>query len=184
MAVAYDPLSPETLADPFPTYRLLRDESPIATLREGELYAVSRYADVARVLRQDGTFSSSVMREVFLDTEAVIRGDRAGVARVRAALDANMPGVTALFDQRNLIADDGEPHHSLRALVNRGFTPSRIGALEKTAREITAACLDEAQRTGEFDLISQLAAPLPCTMIAQLLGVEPERHADRSEGVV
>ena len=178
MTFSYDPLSPETLADPFPTYRALRDESPVCTLRDGELYAVARYDDVARVLRQDETFSSAVMREVFLDTEAVIRGDRAGLAQLGAALDSAMPGMTALFEKRNLIADDGERHHSLRALVNRGFTPSRIGALEKTAREITAACLDEARGAGEFDLISQLAAPLPCTMIAQLLGVEPERHAD------
>ncbi len=178
MTPRFDPLSPEFLVDPFPGYRALRDSDPVCALREGELYAVSRYEDVVAILRDDAAFSSGIMQDVFLDTESTLRGRREALEQARRILDRELPGFARLMEQRSMIAADGASHHELRHLVNRGFTPGRIGLLEKTAREITQACLLEASRRGALELIEELAAPLPCTVIAQLLGVEPERHAD------
>jgi len=79
---------------------------------------------------------------------------------------------------RNLIAEDGESHSSLRAIVNRGFTPRRIEAWEDRARELVDECLAGLRRGEPFDLIADLAIPLPVTIIAEMIGVEPERRDD------
>jgi cytochrome P450 len=76
----------------------------------------------------------------------------------------------------SLIASDGERHSALRAIVNRGFSPRQITAWEKRAREIVADCM---RGFGDgFDVIQDLAIPLPVTVIAEMLGIEPERQAD------
>ena len=66
----------------------------------------------------------------------------------------------------------------MRAIVNRGFTPRRIAELEPRIRAIARGCLAEARRKGELDLVADLAIPLPVTVIAELLGVDPDRRAD------
>jgi cytochrome P450 len=79
---------------------------------------------------------------------------------------------------RNLIAEDGNRHASMRAIVNRGFTPRRIAAWEDRARELVDQCLAGLRRGQTFDLVADLAVPLPTTIIAELIGIEPERRAD------
>jgi cytochrome P450 len=53
-----------------------------------------------------------------------------------------------------------------------------VASLEPRIHEITSALLDRVSARGEFDLIEDLAMPLPITIIAELLGVEPERRED------
>jgi cytochrome P450 len=62
--------------------------------------------------------------------------------------------------------------------VNRGFTPRRIQRLEARIQELVAECLTSLESRDDFDLVHELNIPLPVTVIAELLGVEPERHAD------
>jgi cytochrome P450 len=82
-----------------------------------------------------------------------------------------LPGVPSL------IASDGDRHTLLRAIVNRGFTPRQIADWEKRAREIVAGCM-ASLRSGRFDVVRDLAIPLPVTVIAEMLGIEPERRHD------
>ena len=71
----------------------------------------------------------------------------------------------------------------MRSLVNRGFTPRRIAALEPRIRAIARAALDAVESKGEFDLVHDLAIPLPVTVIAEMLGVE-SRAARRFQALV
>ena len=66
----------------------------------------------------------------------------------------------------------------MREIVNRGFTPRRIAAWEKRACEVVDACLAGLRAAAtRFDLVERLAIPLPVTIIAEMLGIEPERRA-------
>jgi len=67
-------------------------------------------------------------------------------------------------------------HLRMRDLVNRGFTPRQIKRLEPRIRELVAGCLAELGRKPQFDLVSELNVPLPVTVIAEMLGVEPEKR--------
>jgi len=79
--------------------------------------------------------------------------------------------------QELLINQDPPKHTKLRKLVNRGFTPRQINALEPHVREIVVGLLDHAQAMGSFDLVHDLAVELPLAVIAEMVGVpHEERH--------
>ena len=47
----FDLLDPAFIRDPYPTYRMLRDEAPIVYRPDWKLWLVSRYEDVSTLLR-------------------------------------------------------------------------------------------------------------------------------------
>ena len=176
----YDPFRPEFRRDLYAWYRQLREQAPVHYAAEANVWCVSRYDDVQAVLRRDEVFSSRAMFMMLMNN------GRDGVAPLTwPAL--RFVGLLVLrtwinpftfATARNLIAEDGERHTGLRNIVNRGFTPRQIAGWEKRAREIVAECLATFRRRERFDLVEDLAIPLPVTIIAEMLGVEPERRAD------
>ena len=63
MAIEYDPFA--VRADPFPTYRRLREQSPVHAVRKG-LWVVSRYEDCSHALRSPELYSSSATRRMMM----------------------------------------------------------------------------------------------------------------------
>ncbi len=181
-ASPYDPMDPRVRRDPYPSYRELRRSAPVAQVESTGFYAVARHRDVVEVLRSPDVFSSRAMR--FTATNGrpqppMIAGAGSPPPEAVAKLFASLPFPPAeLALARNLIATDGPDHNDMRAIVNRGFTPRRIAELEPRIRAIARSCLAEARRKGELDLVADLAIPLPVTVIAELLGVDPDRRAD------
>ena len=73
--------------------------------------------------------------------------------------------------ERHLLNMDPPDHTRLRRLVSTAFTTRRVRELEPRIREVTLASLDEMADRDDPDLIRDLAAPVPVTVIAELLGV-------------
>jgi len=176
----YDPMSARWRDDPYPIYRRLRDEAPVYYASESRCYCVSRYEDVQQVLRSPEIYSSRAMFTVLM-----LRGEEQRPPMDWPTLMFLMRFVWAartwpfaFATARNLIAEDGGVHTTLRSIVNRGFTPRRIQEWEPRVREVVAQCMAKLHRGEPFDLVRDLAVPLPVTLIAEMLGVEPERRAD------
>jgi cytochrome P450 len=147
----FDPLSQEFRANPYPAYAQLRRDAPVAQAAAFGVWTITRYDDVAQVLKSPQIFSSSVMG------------------------GAGMMGTPV----RSIISSDPPQHTGMRNLVNRAFTPRMVAAMEPRIREIAAALLDDARaRGGEMDIVRDLAVPLPVIVIAEILGVDPERRED------
>jgi cytochrome P450 len=88
---------------------------------------------------------------------------------------------------RNLIVTDPPDHDAMRRIVNRGFTPRRVAAFEARVREIVAGAVARLRDASEFDLIRDLAIPVPVIVIAEMLGVGDERLEDFkrwSDGII
>lgn len=142
---------------PHDTFIWLREHDPVhwhePTPRtpDGEgFWVVSRHRDVAAVQRDAATFSS--------ETGGGIRaGGGTGIK------DEPQAGVM-------LNMTDDPRHHRLRSLVNRGFTPRAIGALEAELRRRTDALLD-AVVDEPFDAVHGFARELPSQAICIVLGV-------------
>ncbi|MEU3317178.1 cytochrome P450 [Streptomyces sp. NPDC006656] len=66
---------------------------------------------------------------------------------------------------------DPPKHGPLRRLVSQAFTPRRMAALEPRIEEITRELLDGLGDRTDIDVVTDLAYPLPVTVIAELLGV-------------
>ncbi|GAA4980455.1 cholest-4-en-3-one 26-monooxygenase [Nonomuraea thailandensis] len=125
----------------------LRANSPIHW-HEGEpdFWAVTRYEDVVHVSRHSDLFSS----------------------HRKLALFDDLPEEQIALQRLMMLNQDPPEHTRRRSLVNRGFTPRTIGALEQHIRDICDDLLDKL--TDEIDFVTEVAAPLPLYVICELLG--------------
>jgi cytochrome P450 len=177
MTLHYEPMSNAHWANPYPIYRELRESAPVYRAPETGTYCVSRYEDVAFALRNAQLFSSNGMEKMLFNPGGRRPSMRDAMAIARFMLRARVNPLRRLRP-RNLITEDPPRHDAMRAVVNRGFTPSRMAGLEPRMREIVEGCIGKLVRGEAFDVVRDLAVPLPVTVIAEMLGVEPERHAD------
>src|SRR5215470_9578762 len=159
---SFDPFDPAVRSNPYPAYAALRRHDGVA-LVPGLGFVVARHADVLAVLRDPGLFSQAAMDAV-----------------VRRPIDFAPPGGDRPPDPdaASLIGSDPTIHTRLRGIVNRGFTPRRIAALEPRIREIATALADRIVAGNACDLVADFAVPLPVTVVAELLGIDRERHHD------
>ena len=154
--VYFNPWDPEFRANPYPYYApLLAGPPPVIELVQ-KIALIARYADVTAVLR-DARFSADRSKTTIAQVEQIRdRGPFKGAPTI--------------------LTSDPPVHTRLRRLVSRDFTPRRIREIEPRIRGITAQLLDAVQRKGELEVMADLANPLPVMVIAEMLGVPPERY--------
>jgi cytochrome P450 len=151
--VSYDPYDVAVNADPYPVFRRLREESPLYYNEQYDFFAVSRYDDVERGLK---------------DRDTYISGRGAILELIKADLEMP-PGV--------IIFEDPPIHTVHRGLLSRVFTPKKMNALEPRVREFCAASLDPLVGAGRFDFVVHLGAQMPMRVIGMLLGI-PEQDQE------
>jgi hypothetical protein len=167
----FNPWLEENRRDPLPAYRRLRETTPIRRNRWQGSWLLSRYEDVAAVLR-DPRFTTD--RRDLLPFRMMRRASR------------RHPDFVNLLD-RNLLILDGEEHRRVRGLVSKAFTPRRVEALRPRVEAIVDELLDAVAAKGQMELVHDLAHPLPVIVIAELLGVplaDRERFRGWSNDVV
>jgi cytochrome P450 len=145
--VYFDPYDVGINADPYPTFRRLREEAPLYYNAQHDFYAVSRFADVNKALVDHETFSSA-------------RG--AIIELIKANIE--IPPGTVIFE-------DPPIHDIHRKLLARMFTPRKINALEPVIRDYCAQSLDPLMGAKRFDFVADLGAQMPMKVISALLGI-------------
>ena len=140
--------------DPFPLFARLRAEAPLTWNDELGFWAVSTHAEVLEASKDPETYCSG---EGILLRDLVIP-------------PAEVPGA--------LLYVDPPEHGRYRKLVQPAFAPSRIRAMEVAIRDRTRALLDAMPLGEALDVVEAFAVPLPILVIADMLGVPEERHAD------
>ncbi len=146
---------------PWDAYRALRDEAPVHYLPEVDMYVVSRYEDICRIVRDSRRFS---MRKP--DRGFLFRTD----AAVQYYEDHGLPRYTPL-------SSDPPYHTDFRSRVEPFFTSSRIRQWEpylKTLIEDLAHGLDTEE---PVDFVRTFCFPLPMSVMTVLLGLPLEDHA-------
>ena len=76
----------------------------------------------------------------------------------------------------SMLVTDPPDHTRLRTLVSKAFTARTVSGLAPRIHGLVDDLLDAAAARGEMDAIADFAYPLPITVIAEMLGVEPERR--------
>jgi cytochrome P450 len=151
--------------DPYPFYADLRRREP-CHLVEGagfRFWILTRYADVVNVLR-DPRMSAEKFPETAI--EAAMAGpdpDFAALGRVVSSV---------------MLVKDAPAHTRLRGLVSKAFTPRMIEGLRTRIERLVDELLDVVETQGRFELVADLAAPLPIVVIAELLGVPTSDRGD------
>jgi cytochrome P450 len=142
-------LPPEFYDDPYPTYRRLRETSPVHRLPDGALF-LTRWADLDRVYRDTTIFSSDKVVEF-----------------------GAKYGATKLFEHHttSLVFNDPPLHTRVRRLIAGALTPRAIALMEPGLVALVDRLLDAMAARGQADLIEDFAAAIPVEVIGNLLGV-------------
>ncbi len=72
---------------------------------------------------------------------------------------------------KHLITMDPPRHVRMRRLVNKGFTPRAVNALEPHIRDITNHILDDIEHKERTDFVLDVASQLPLAVICEMMGV-------------
>jgi len=127
-------------------------------------WVITKYDDVVHVGRDGHTFSSDQ--------------ERGGVVILEDPTPEEREAQEAFTRAGKLMLTIDPPEHTrYRKLVNRGFTPRMINALEPHIREMSEQLVSDAIAKGDCDFVVDVAAELPLQVIAELIGVPMEdRH--------
>jgi cytochrome P450 len=151
-ALAFNPLSPDFIRDPYPFYRQLREHDPMHLTPLGAVLA-SRHAEVSSVLR-DKRFGK----------------DYAGRAIQRYG-----PGIMQepIFRSMRhwMLQQDPPDHTRLRGLVVKAFTARRVEDMRARIQHIVDDSLDRVADRGQMDLVADYAFRLPVIVICDMLGI-------------
>jgi len=142
-------LTPEFYADPYPTYRALREHEPVKRLDSGTCF-LTRYDDLVTVYKNTKTFSSDKKREF-----------------------APKYGDTPLYEHHttSLVFNDPPAHTRVRRLIMGALSPRAIAEMEGDLIKLVDGLLDTITTKGQFELIADFAAAIPIEVIGNLLGV-------------
>jgi cytochrome P450 len=152
---------------PHERYRVLRDHHPVSWQAEPAVlgwpegpgfWAVARHADVVRVLRDASTYSSHL-----------------GATQIRDPDPADLPFIRGM-----MLNQDPPAHGRLRRPVSRAFTPRRVAAFERAARDRATSLLGKALEGAAgaaVDLVSTVTDDYALLNLADLLGVPESDRA-------
>jgi len=148
------PLADEAFyaGDPFPLYARLREEAPIVWHQPDDgagWWVVSTQPEVLEVSRDPSRFQSGK-----------------GILTMEIGIEYPSPPT--------MMHTDPPVHTRYRKLVQPGFSPSRIRALEAPLRALVTRLLDELPTGEPVDIVPALAEPYPVHVIADLLGIADE----------
>jgi cytochrome P450 len=138
---------------PYETFRALRREAPVCWHPHavaGGFWVITKHADVVAVSRDSALFSSAL--KGYMPTPE------------RDPIDLEQSRLM-------LLGMDPPAHTRLRGLVNRGFTPRRVAALEPRIRALCRQIVEAVLPRGECDFVTEIAGELPSYLIAELVGI-------------
>jgi pimeloyl-[acyl-carrier protein] synthase len=146
--LTYNPFLPEMIADPYPTYRRLRETDPVHYSDVVRAWVLTRYADVHAVF-SDARFSAD---------------------RSKARKYKGPPRSGGAF-----LADP--PHHTrFRALVTKALTPKVIESMRARVQEVVDELLGRMAANSQADVIDEFAYVLPMTVISEIIGAPSSDH--------
>ena len=156
-ASLYQLLDSSILADPYHLYRRLREQGPVEWDPYLHAWVVTGYEEALTVLLR---FSA----------------DRTATPEQLAEIGLSSLEPIAAVMTRQMLFMDPPAHTRLRALASQAFTTARVVRLEGMIRDLLGTLLDRVPEDGSFDIISDLAEPLPAIVTAALLGVDAADH--------
>ena len=147
-------LMPDFYADPYPTYRALRENAPVKRMPNGS-YFLTRYDDLVTAYKSTKAFSSDKKTEF-----------------------APKFGNSLLYEHHttSLVFNDPPAHTRVRRLIMGALSPRAIAAMEPDLIRLVDTLLDAMAEKGKVELIEDFASAIPVEVIGNLLDVPHEER--------
>ena len=156
LAASFDieKLTGEFYADPYPTYRALREHEPVKRMPNGS-YFLTRYDDLLTAYKNTRAFSSDKKKEF-----------------------APKYGASLLYEHHttSLVFNDPPAHTRVRRLIMGALSPRAIAEMEPDLIALVDRLLDAIAAKRDVDLIEDFAAAIPIEVIGNLLDVPEEER--------
>jgi cytochrome P450 PksS len=158
---AYNLVSPEALADPYPVYDQLRLESPLYWSEGLRAWSLSCYDDVVAALH-DSRLSSERIQQF--------------ATHQLQDLDVSIVADFLRITSRMMALQDMPQHTRLRKMASESFTRRALEAFRPAVQQVVDVLVDRVQPQHRMDLVADFAQPLPAMVIAEMFGIP---HEDR-----
>jgi cytochrome P450 len=147
-------LTPDFYANPYPTYRALREHEPVKRLPNGSWF-LTRYDDLVAAYKNTKMFSSDRKKEF-----------------------APKYGASPLYEHHttSLVFNDPPAHTRVRRLIMGALSPRAISGMEPDVIALVDRLLDAIAAKGKVDLIDDFASAIPIEVIGNLLGVPQDER--------
>jgi cytochrome P450 len=148
-------LTPEFYANPYPTYRALRENEPVKRMPNGS-YFLTRYDDLVSAYKSTKVFSSDKKKEFFPKY-----------------------GDSLLYEHHttSLVFNDPPAHTRVRRLIMGALSPRAIAEMEPDLIALVDRLLDGLVAKGKVELIEDFASAIPIQVIGNLLDVPMQERA-------
>ncbi|TKS59366.1 MAG: cytochrome P450 [Nitrospira sp.] len=156
---AYNLLTTEARANPYPIYANLRKDDPVHWSELLHVWILTRYDDVLAALR-DPALSSDRLKQY--------------AAHQLHGLDLNIVSDYLRVANRMMIIKDVPLHTRLRRMTSESFTKSALDVWRPIVQKVMDRLLDQIQGAERMDLVSDFAQPLPALVIAEMFGIAEE----------
>ena len=156
LAASFDieKLTGEFYADPYPTYRALREHEPVKRMPNGSWF-LTRYDDLVTAYKNTKIFSSDKKKEFFPKY-----------------------GDSLLYEHHttSLVFNDPPAHTRVRRLIMGALSPRAIAGMEPDLIALVDRLIAAIAAKDEFDLIDDFAAAIPIEVIGNLLDVPQQER--------
>src|ERR1700761_3978058 len=136
-------LTPDFYADPYPTYRALRENEPVKRMPNGSWF-LTRYDDLITAYKNTKAFSSDKKKEF-----------------------APKYGDSLLYEHHttSLVFNDPPIHTRVRRLIMGALSPRAIAGMEPDLIALVDRLLDRLAAEGSVELIGDFASAIPVQVI-------------------
>ncbi len=147
-------LTPEFYADPYPTYRALREHEPVKRLPNGSFF-LTRYDDLVSAYKNTRIFCSDKKKEF-----------------------APKYGNSLLYEHHttSLVFNDPPAHTRVRRLIMGALSPRAIAGMEPDLVALVERLLETIAAKSKVDLIDDFASAIPIEVIGNLLDVPQDER--------
>lgn len=153
----FDPYSPAVDANPFPAYKILRDEHPCFWSPEADMWILSRYADIVSAGQDAQTYSSA-----------------------SGNLMTELPGRAGA----TLGTTDAPRHDRLRGLIQHAFMKRNLESLSEPIRDIARELAESLRGKKQFDFITEFSSRFTVRVLFAALGLPTGAEATVPESTV
>lgn len=162
---AFNPVARE---DPHPLLDKVRNACPVMRDESVNTWFLTRYADI---------------RETVNDRTFVRHPRKAEAGSLSARFTEDDP---VEQDSTSILFLDDPDHSRIRLPLAKAFY-SRIQKMKPEIKAIVDTTIERAPGSGRFDLMAEIAVPIPILVIARIIGVDDQRldeFRDWSEAVI
>jgi pimeloyl-[acyl-carrier protein] synthase len=156
-------VTPEFIAHPFPLLHQMREEDPVYWSDAIGGWILTGYDDIMVSFKSTSHFSNE---------------NRLGkaTAYLTPEKQANYKPFEDHYATKSLLHSDPPDHTRMKALITREFNAKVVEQMKPRIQETVDGLIDKVLARGTMDIVSELASPLPISVIAQILGVPRSDH--------